>query len=223
MALYEKLYQEEVNRGELLNARLNVPLTVFAAVGGLLAFVFQNIPIAFSNVEMKLFWALWVFACLSLSVACYFFYRAWYGRKNLLFHTASTLDQYYLDLRKNYFGFPNAQKNRETHFNNWLLNSYKEYATVNALNNDIKSKRITMVTLFSGIAFCLAFLTLIPYKLIVDESKTTPQKKEPIECQINVTLPRLHHLHQHGTSGATNQCRYHRLHHPSHEDKCPRL
>ncbi|MCB2381277.1 hypothetical protein KV201_03680 [Shewanella sp. SR1] len=193
IALYEKLYQEEVNRGELLNARLNVPLTVFVALIGLLSFIFQNIPDAqgFEIIIFRIFWGL---SCLALFVAFRFFCLAWYGHKNKFFPTAEVIDGHYLTLRKLYFTYPNAKKLTEESFKKFMLESYREYATTNASNNDSKSEYLSKVTLSLTCAVCLSFITLMPYQLVVDDVKKVKPQKEKVECQINVS-----HRHHHQT------------------------
>lgn len=67
-----------------------------------------------------------------------------------------------------------------------MLESYKDYATTNALNNDNKSRQLSQITLCLMVAVIMSFAATIPYKMILNN-----QTKELVICPINAN----HHRH----------------------------
>lgn len=188
--MHEKLYQEETQRAERLKSRLNIPQTVFVAIIGLLAFLLQNIPRE-PNYQVYFLWTTLGLVVVSLFIAFIYFCRVWYGEENKIFPTAMEIDEYYLQLRTNYFPYPNAKKLTEQAFQNYLLDSYKEYATTNARNNDRISKHLSRVTLSLTFAISMSMAAVL-YRVIFDDAKYISQQKESIECPINAN--HRHHL-----------------------------
>ncbi len=209
--MYEKLYNQEVDRGEKITARLSMPLTLVVALSGFLSYLFQH-AVSVNIVDVT-FWVLWGLSCCALILGLIFFCIVWFGKKNDLMPTAKVIDEHYSKTLKNhYYKYPNSQKNTEAQFNKFVHDSYRDYSTTNANNNDFKSKCLTGLTISLGISILFMCISLIPYQIAI----SLHPKKETLGCQI-INHHRHHQILVHVMSETAiqdkDQPTYHRPHH----------
>ena len=82
--LYEKLYFNEIERREKLDARLQLPFSLFIVISGILAFMLLNMSSQASGFAVVLFWIFFISTVIAMIVTLYFFRNAWLGYKRYM-------------------------------------------------------------------------------------------------------------------------------------------
>ena len=166
LALYEKLYLQEVDRREKISARLNLPWAIFLALMGPISYLIQNVS-SFKVVTLQIiFWFLCISACLALGLAFIFLRLSWFGHTDKLMPTANEIETYYQTLQNHYSEYENSARNVEKTFEEFLFTSYKSYASINAINNDRRIYNLHRATVAITTAVFLVFMTYIPFQFI---------------------------------------------------------
>lgn len=187
--LYEKLYAQELERKEKINARLNLPLAISVALVGLLSFMVNNAPLQFDSNWAYMFWFLFSISIVSLFVAFYYFKQCWSGHTDQLIPTAEEIEKYYITLQNHYSAYPNAHSNRDNKFKTFLKNSYMNYGTKNAKNNDERSFKLYCTTVSLTCALVFALFSLVPHQLHNIEVNKLKIEKESLIMPINKQPP----------------------------------
>ena len=94
------------------------------------------------------------------------FKESWFGQTNQLIPTAKSIKEYYEKLECHYCDDKNKKELVEQHFRDFLENSYSEYATTNAVNNDYRSYNLYKTIRAITTALVFAFLALLPFHII---------------------------------------------------------
>ena len=166
---YEKLYFQELDRREKLSARLNVPLAVMVATVGFLSFMLNNAPTELSSVAHCFFWALFLFACGASVAGAWFFKSSWFGHTDKLLPTANATEAYRQQLIDLYQNYEEEAQLVEDGLKKYLYDYYKEFSSVNTVNNDARSYNLYLATYAITVAVLFAFVTFIPYFFIKHE------------------------------------------------------
>ena len=166
---YEKLYFQELDRREKLSARLNVPLAVMVAIVGFLSFMLNNAPTELSSVAHCFFWALFLFTCGALSTGAWFFKSSWFGHTDKLLPTANATEAYRQQLIALYESYEEKEQLVEDGLKKYLYDYYKEFSSVNTVNNDARAYHLYLATYAITVAALFAFVTYIPYFFINHE------------------------------------------------------
>ncbi|MBC6987075.1 hypothetical protein [Alteromonas sp. BZK5] len=166
LKLYEKMYLFEIERREKINARLNLPMAVIVAIFGLLSYVFNFDTNSFTTCENFVFYILLLFASISLFVACYHFKNCWSGLVDQYMPTAEDIEDYYQSLESTYAGFDEKEDLVKSYFNKFLLQSYTEYGSFNAKNNDYRSEQLYFTVRALSVSLFLALIATIVLKIM---------------------------------------------------------
>ena len=161
--LYEKLYFHEIDMRERLNSRLQIPLTIIAILLGFLAFMLQNKCSKVGNISEVVFWILFVFSIITISLSILFFILSWYSYKHKLLPSATSTDQYKRDLLEHFKDHEDPNKIVEKYLKEYLYDYYRDFSSENTIINDKKSFFLHLTNLFLIISVVLLFLTFIPY------------------------------------------------------------
>lgn len=183
LALYEKLYLQEVDRREKISTRLNLPMAISVALLGLLSFLVQNLSPTITGAWQIVFWIFYIAACAALICAFIFFRLSWFGHTDLLMPTADDIEDHYKVLESHYAPYEHSEQNTSDAFRVFLSESYQSYATKNAINNDRRSYNLYRATVAITTAVCLAFVSLIPFQL----AQKSTMNNQPIQEKISMT------------------------------------
>lgn len=162
---YEKIYLFEVERREKLNARLNVPM---AAIVALLGFISYLLNVNFLNTSVCLksvFFLLIALSLISIILSCYHFKNCWSGLIDRFMPTAKEIEAYHVKLEENYKGDDEKDNLIEQYFNQFLLESYSEYASYNSKNNDYRSTQLYKAVRAITFALSFSFLAALCFKI----------------------------------------------------------
>ncbi len=166
LKLYEKMYLFEIERREKINARLNLPMAVIVAIFGLLSYVFNFNTRSFTTCENFVFYILLFFASISLFVACYHFKNCWSGLVDQYMPTAKSIEDYYQTLESTYAEFDEREELVNSYFNKFLVESYTEYGSFNAENNDYRSEQLYFTVRALSVSLFLALIATIVLKIM---------------------------------------------------------
>lgn len=177
---YEKQYNQELDRKEKINARLNLPLAISVALIGLLSYLIKSAPLELNSNWSYLFWLLFLSSITSIFFAFYYFRQCWFGHTDQLIPTADVIENYYVSLLNHYSKYPNSSKNIENEFKEFIKNSFMNYATTNATNNDKRSFKLYKTTVSLTFSLVFAFFSLIPHTLHNLNVNTENQTKDSL-------------------------------------------
>lgn len=164
--LYKELYLFEIDNKSKIDARLNLPLAIAVGLISLLAYMLQNIPTFEWELSHFFFWIPLLLSVVFLFKAFLSFKESWFGQTNQLIPTAKSIKEYYEKLECHYCDDKNKKALVEQHFRDFLENSYSEYATTNAVNNDYRSYNLYKTIRAITTALVFAFLALLPFHII---------------------------------------------------------
>lgn len=161
---FKESYYFELNRKDKINGYLNFPLALFTLLVGLIAYFLNNLPeivLNFSSISFYLFF----FILVSIVIIAFsFFIRSFYNYSYYYISIPSEFDDYFKKLGEYNKSVNNAKKIDLDNKHQILMSKqYSEYATVNTITNDRKSRFLhkTSGALILSVIFML--LTCIPY------------------------------------------------------------
>lgn len=162
---YEKIYLFEVERREKLNARLNVPM---AAIVALLGFISYLLNVNFLNTSVclkSIFFLLIALSLISILLSCYHFKNCWSGLIDRFMPTTKEIEAYHVKLEENYKEFDGKDDLVDQYFNQFLLESYSEYASYNSKNNDYRSTQLYKAVRSITFGLSFSFLAALCFKM----------------------------------------------------------
>lgn len=168
-SFYEKLYFQELERREKLNARLNVPLAILVADIGFLSVMLNSAPASISDWFSFLFWVFFLSACLATGLGAWFFKGSWFGHTDMLLPTANQTEAYRDQLIELYKDFDENEQIVESALKAYLYDYYKRFSSENTVNNDARSYQLYRATSAITIAVLLAFAAFVPHFFIKQE------------------------------------------------------
>lgn len=139
---YQQLYWHEIEAREHLNSRLQVPLAIIVALGGVLGFMLQNYE------HKSLTWTTGSFiffvlgASVALIVATTLFIRSGYRHAYLFLPTAQVIEAHRANLETYYTTYPDPNLSPADAFDEYVLKHYIDYSTVNSTINDTRSSKL---------------------------------------------------------------------------------
>jgi len=148
---------------ERLNSRLQISLTIIAILLGFLAFMLQNKCSKVGNISEVVFWILFVFSIVTISLSILFFILSLYSYKHKLLPSATSTDQYKRDLLEHFKDHEDPNKIVGKYLKEYLYDYYRDFSSENTIINDKKSFFLHLTNLFLIISVVLLFLTFIPY------------------------------------------------------------
>lgn len=160
---YEKRYFHELESREKIESRLKTPLTMFAIVFGLLAYLIKEVLLkSHFNLGVS-FWFLSGVTVITFIISLVYFFRTLHGYHYLLLPTPVVLEEYYKETMTKYTQIDEEKADIWTSeaFDEYLLNCYIKYTTQNTLNNDAKSlnlNRCISLLMISFVSTCLAYV-----------------------------------------------------------------
>lgn len=161
-ALYEKLYFHELERKEKLLSRLSLPL---AAIAGLLSFfgyLLNKAPAASDSLSGVFFWILYDCAFVTFTLALWHFKKTWVrGGYDYVLPVLKQIDEHLESDLKPYFG--DDQEGLDKHFGKVIYDYYVTGATINATNNDERSKEMDQLSKYVAFSTALALMSFIPF------------------------------------------------------------
>lgn len=163
LELYEKLYFHELDRRDKIASRLSTPLGALIGAIGIVAFLLNSNSKIPSEVLRSAFWLIIVAAIVTLLVGGWYFRKAWFGHTDRHVATAEQIDDYHSKLEQQYRDQPDAASLVESHFEQYLLDTYRRSATTNAINNDQRSSALYRAGCWLTSAVVLALLSTIPF------------------------------------------------------------
>lgn len=80
--------------------------------------------------------------------------------------TAEDIEDYYQSLESTYAGFDEKEDLVKSYFNKFLLQSYTEYGSFNAKNNDYRSEQLYFTVRALSVSLFLALIATIVLKIM---------------------------------------------------------
>ncbi len=159
---YEKLYFHELEVRDKVENRLKLPFSIFAIVFTLAVFLFNEVLVKKSVTVDAFFWTVYLGALLALVFAVGFFIVSWYGYTYKMLPTASDVEAYYGQILTDYQKVSphKARAWAKEAFDDYLMETFKTYATHNTRNNDRKAfylHRCVTALIISFMLICVAF------------------------------------------------------------------
>tara|TARA_R110002033_G_scaffold124195_1_gene166320 strand:- start:8995 stop:9729 length:735 start_codon:yes stop_codon:yes gene_type:complete len=187
LKLYEKLYTQEVERRDRIQARLNFPLAILLAFSGLASFIIQNIP-SLEGIYAYSFWILFGIAIAATLTSFIFLSRVLIKYSDCLVASPEKMEEYYIEL-EDYNGKSQPfTKLTDKKFAQYLLNTFRDAGTKMGNSNDQRSENLYTATVSIIIAIAAILLSLVPFYL-ADNLKPTFVSRS-FTCQ-----NKNHHLH----------------------------
>lgn len=160
--LYEKLYFHELDRKDKLLARLNLPLAMIAGLLSFLSYLLNKAPSASDGWPGVFFWILYDCAFISFLLALWHFRKAWIrGGYDYVIPVLKRLEEHFQNDLKPYFGSDNDSLN--SHFGMVIYDYYVTGATINATNNDERTKALDQLSKYVALCAVFAILSFIPF------------------------------------------------------------
>jgi hypothetical protein len=180
---YEKLYFHEVDAREKIHARLQLPLTLILASIGALAFLLQNFDYEAGpwTVARIAFLVLLACASVTLVIAMKHFGWALHNHTYYFLPGSAKTAEYKALLEQTYKEFPESDRLVDEAFEQYLTNSFVQYAAFNTQVNDRRSAFIHLchgALIISAALFIAAFLTFHFGQLDKSKMKPTPASSE---------------------------------------------
>ena len=158
---YEKLYLYELDVREKILGRLTTPLAIFVSIAGGILFMLRSYAKHGLNFPSVLFWVFFCISCLTSMISIFHLARAWWNNRYKIMPTAEKIREYYSDvLIPHYTPYPKHVELANESFSSYLLDSYCEWATINA---DTNAARIHRLFLANGFLICSSILVLVTY------------------------------------------------------------
>lgn len=135
---YEKLYFHEIEVRGKVEARLQVPLTLFAIVFAMFGYLGNDVIVLEKHPMNEFFWIPFGFSVLSFIVSVFFFVLAWHwSTRYRLLATAAKLEEYYHQTLEKYIKDDPAKARQWTKeaYSEYMLNTLKSCATANSVTN----------------------------------------------------------------------------------------
>lgn len=159
---YERLYYHELEVRDKVENRLKLPFSIFAIVFTLAVFLFNEVLVKKSVPVDTFFWTVYLCALVALGLAVSFFVVSWYGYTYKMLPTASDIETYYEQILTEYQEVSPHQASAwaKEAFEDFLLDTFKTYATHNTRNNDRKAfylHRCVTALIISFMLICVAF------------------------------------------------------------------
>lgn len=169
--LYEKIYYYELDQREKLESRLKIPMTIFAIEFSMALFLFNKIIVIKNFSPDEFFWVIYTGGCVSLIISIFFFIKSWYGYKYKLIPTSIDIENYYRDTKEHYYKIDTDKFESWTNeaFQEYLLESYRNYGAYNTINNDRKSYNLHNCISTLLISFILFAISYYPYYTFVHQ------------------------------------------------------
>lgn len=159
--LYEKLYFQEIEAREKINARLQLPLAIIIAQIGVVVYIFKTVKsFEFSFGYFCLIISLLV-TIIALGFAVYYFVRSWFNYTYRFLPTARETDNYRKLLEEHYKDLTDKDNYIQDALSDYLYNAYVESSSHNTLNNDRRSAFLHKTTSRLIISFVSSLLTMI--------------------------------------------------------------
>lgn len=185
LQLYEKMYFFELERREKIHARFNIPIAILLALFGLLSYMLQHNP-SISDGYLIWFWLLFGASVFFIILVVLNFFKYWYGYSDKLMPTPNDIEDFYIKTINYYAKRPGGEKYGEKVFKDFLMKSYREYASVNAKSNDGRSKNLYLATVLIAVSIVFSLLAAIPFYM---RQSYQPQK------EIEICPLKMHHRH----------------------------
>lgn len=166
---YEKLYFQEMDRREKLSARLNIPLAILVADIGFLSFMLNGTAVSISGWHSFFFWIFFVSACGATAVGAWFFKASWFGHTDKLLPTANETEIYREKLLDLYKDYDEKEQWVEESLKQYLYDYYRQFSSINTVNNDRRSYSLYCATYAITVAVLLTFSAFIPYFFVKQE------------------------------------------------------
>jgi hypothetical protein len=161
-ALYEKLYFHELDRKDKLLARLNLPLAMIAGLLSFFGYLLNKAPSANDGWPGVFFWVLYDYAFIFFLLALWHFRKAWIrGEYDYVLPVLKRLEEHLQNELKPHFGSDNDGLNG--HFEMVIFDYYITGATINATNNDERSREIDQLSKNVALCAAIAILSFIPF------------------------------------------------------------
>lgn len=184
--LYQKQYYHEIEVRDKINSRMQIPLAVLVAVLGFLGFMLQNRSPEVQGAVVAVFWAFYISASISVTLAIVFFRKSWFGHTDKLLPTAKQSEAYRKELVELYAEFENEDELVNAAMRQYLYDYYVEFSSINTVNNDSRSYNLYKMTVALTVATVCAFGAYIPYQLNgFDKGNHT----KPVQVEV-INLPR---------------------------------
>ncbi|MDO6561212.1 hypothetical protein [Paraglaciecola chathamensis] len=166
---YEKLYFHELDIRDKLDQRLKLSMTVFAIIGAMALYLFDDSRRDKIQDVSCIFVVLYFSACISFLASIIFFIKSWYGYTYKMLPDAVTLENYYQDTFNHYMDIDerNAQNWTNESFKEYLLITFRDYVAANTVNNDKKAYNLHLSNSAILIAFFLYLISYYPYYSIL--------------------------------------------------------
>jgi hypothetical protein len=158
--VYEKRYFHELDTRERVESRLKTPLTMFAIVFGIIAFLSNKVIEAVDTHQDFGFWLFYSGSIVMFVLSVYFFIRSIYGYHYSLLPTPEVMENYYRNIEDEYAktNLGSAKAWAQEAFEDYLYNSYVQYTTQNTKNNDAKS--LNLIRCIGSIIFSFACIVV---------------------------------------------------------------
>ena len=160
--LYEKLYFHELDRKDKLLARLNLPLAMIAGLLSFFGYLLNKSPSADDGWHGIFFWILYDYAFIFFLRALWHFRKAWIrGEYDYVLPVLKRLEEHLQNDLKPYFGSDKDGLN--SHFEKVIYDYYVAGSTINATNNDERSRELDQLAKNVALCAVMAILSFIPY------------------------------------------------------------
>lgn len=174
---YRHLYEHEIDSRGHLDDRLQVPLAIIVALGGVLGFMLQNYEHKTLTWTTGSFIFLSIAASVSLIAATMLFVRSGYRNEYNFLPTAKVVEDHRVALEAYYTAYPDPNLTAAEAFKNYLIEKYIDYATDNTIVNDARSNKLHQTNtaiICTGTLLVAAFLVFYFGRLDKsNEDKTT--------------------------------------------------
>ncbi len=182
--LYEKLYFNEIDMREKLNARLQTPLALIVSLVGVLAFMLQNYERetwSLSSNASLIFATFLITSSVVLATSIVLFVRSWYGNTYSFLPSAQETEEYREKLMVTYAPYENGAAMAETYLNQYICRYYIECSSANTRCNDQRSIYLHKTNSALIVTVLLALIAFLSF-YFGDLSKDW--QKKPIEVKI---------------------------------------
>lgn len=165
---YEKLYFHALSTRDSVESRLKLPLTVLGFVFAMLGYLFSKTVLGNQSVSI-FYWLVFSSSCICLTVSIYFFIKAWHWYNYKALPIPDVLEDHLCNVRlKCEVAETEAEAGQAQHWTNemfseYLLDTFKEYASYNINLNDNRAYSLYRSVTAAIVAFVLGAVAYVPY------------------------------------------------------------
>jgi hypothetical protein len=161
---HKEIYFFEIQRSEIFDNRLQVPIAAEVLLIGFQAFMIKGINFANSPQGVATFCVFFIFSLLCTIISLYFLKQAWGGSKYQFIPLASTLDNYRTELMEHYeeTDFHEGTEAGKT-YQKTLINYFITCSSFNSEINEHRARNLYLGVGFLGGATLFSIVSFIPY------------------------------------------------------------